>query len=176
MDESAEQYQRFELLVNEHHVRVRAFVRSLGVDTDWVDDIAQEAFMTAYREWSSFDPSRDFGKWVRGIAANIVRNEIRKHARRQRILNTELTDMLMHRHREATEDRAEPLAIDAIRACVGELGPASLKVVQGRYRDGLSAPELANLLGKSASAVRQMLVRIRRQLRACVEQRVATKA
>ncbi len=175
MGESAEQYHRFELLVSEHHVRVRAFVRSLGVDTDWVDDIAQEAFMTAYREWSSFDPSRDFGKWVRGIAANIVRNEIRKHARRQRILHTELTDLLLWRHREATEERVEPLAVDAIRACLGELAPASRKVVRGRYRDGLSAPELGSLLGKSAAAVRQMLVRVRRQLRICVEERLATE-
>ena len=71
----------FESLVVEHHVRVRAFVRSLGVAPDWVDDIAQEAFLTAYREWDSYDTSRDFGKWLRGIAANIVRNEIRKDAR-----------------------------------------------------------------------------------------------
>ena len=75
----------FELLVVEHHVQLRAFVRSLAVDPDWVDDIAQESFLTAYREWKSFDSTRDFGKWLRGIAANIVRNELRKDARRQRI-------------------------------------------------------------------------------------------
>jgi hypothetical protein len=35
------------------------------VDPDWVDDITQEAFLTAYWEWGSFDPSRDFGKCIR---------------------------------------------------------------------------------------------------------------
>ena len=45
----------FELLVVEHHVQVRAFGRSLGVDPEWVDDIAQEAFLTAYRDWKTFD-------------------------------------------------------------------------------------------------------------------------
>jgi len=64
----------FEALVNEHHIRVRAFVRSLGVDPDWVDDLAQEAFPSAYREWDSFDESRDFGRWIRGIALNLVRS------------------------------------------------------------------------------------------------------
>jgi len=34
----------FDLLVVEHHEQVRAFGRSLGVDPEWVDDIAQEAF------------------------------------------------------------------------------------------------------------------------------------
>jgi len=30
--------------VREHQAGLRAFVRALGVETDWVDDIAQEAF------------------------------------------------------------------------------------------------------------------------------------
>ncbi|MEO2017894.1 MAG: sigma-70 family RNA polymerase sigma factor [Fuerstiella sp.] len=161
----------FETLVIEHHVRVRAFVRSLGVDPDWVDDVAQESFLTAYREWTAFDQTRDFGKWVRGIAANIVRNELRKDARRQRILHTELAEILLQRHAEA-QVPVEPVTIDAIRECMGQLGPTSLEVVQGRYRDGITAPELARALGLSAANVRQMLVRIRRQIRQCVELRV----
>ena len=69
--------------------------------------------MIAYREWSSFDTSRDFGKWIRGIAANIVRNEICKHARRQRILHTELVKMLLGRDVEPDE-RTEPFAIETV--------------------------------------------------------------
>ena len=168
----------FEQLVLEHHVRIRAFVRSLGVDPDWVDDLAQEAFIVAFRGWDSFDQSRDFGKWVRGIAANLVRNEIRKHARRQRILHTELADLLVRRQQAALEDAAEPLALrlEIIRACLAKLSPAHRQIVQGRYRDGLSAPELADRLGKSAAGIRQTLTRVRRQLRVCVELRTAREA
>ena len=158
----------YEALVIEHHVRVRAFVRSVGADPDWVDDIAQEAFLTAYREFDSFDASRDFGKWVRGIAANIVRNEIRKDARRQRILHTELAELLLKRY-AATTEQVKPVAIEAVRRCVKELAPKSRQVVRGRYHDGLAAPQLAEQLGLSAANVRQMLVRIRRQIRQCVE-------
>jgi len=77
----------FDLLVLEHHVQVRAFGRSLGVEPEWVDDIAQEAFLTAYREWKTFDSTRGFGKWLRVIAANSVRDELGKNARRQRFSN-----------------------------------------------------------------------------------------
>lgn len=170
MHAAADLYREFEALVVEHHVRVRAFVRSLGVDRDWVDDIAQEAFLTAYREWDAYDRSRDFGKWVRGIAANIARNEIRKHARQRRILSTALTDLLTQRHGHA-DDVADPVSIDVIRACLGKLSPEHLTLVRGRYRDGLSATELAHRVGQSSAGVRQTLVRVRRQLRACVEQR-----
>ena len=85
----------FTELVREHHVPLRAFIRSLGVRPEWVDDLAQEAFLVAYQELSSFDADRDFGKWLRGIARNLVRNEVRKHARRQRILHGELTEHLL---------------------------------------------------------------------------------
>ena len=89
------QYEQFTDLVNQHQVRLRAFVRSLGTRQDWVDDIAQEAFLTAFNQWETFDQSRDFGKWVRGIAFNIIRNETRKDARRKRILHTDITWMLL---------------------------------------------------------------------------------
>jgi RNA polymerase sigma-70 factor (ECF subfamily) len=161
----------FEALVIEHHVRVRAFVRSLGVDPDWVDDLAQEAFLSAYRDWDSFDPSRDFGRWIRGIALNLVRNEIRKDARRRRILHAELTELLMRRLPDPPPEW-EPLTVDAVRACLEALAPASKQVVLHRYRDGESASHLAERLQTSAANVRQMLVRIRRQIKRCVETRV----
>ena len=59
----------------------------------------------------------------------------------------------------------------AIRACLDELAPTSRQVVLGRYRDGESAARLAERLGTSATNVRQMLVRIRRQIKRCVEVR-----
>jgi len=48
MTSSTKKQRRFEALVLDHHVGIRAFVRSLGVDPDWVDDIAQEAFLIAF--------------------------------------------------------------------------------------------------------------------------------
>jgi RNA polymerase sigma-70 factor (ECF subfamily) len=160
----------FEALVIEHHVRLRAFVRSLGVDPDWVDDLAQEALLSAYRDWDSFDESRDFGRWIRAIALNLVRNEIRKDARRRRILHTELTEVLLRRLPEHVE-RSEPVAVDVVRACLDALAPTSRQLVLGRYRDGESAAHLAEQLDTSTANIRQRLVRIRRQIKRCVEMR-----
>ncbi|MFT4687936.1 MAG: hypothetical protein ACJASX_004315 [Limisphaerales bacterium] len=40
----------------------------IGVQAGSVDDLAQEAFMGAFRELDRFDSSEDFGTWLRGIA------------------------------------------------------------------------------------------------------------
>ena len=131
---------------------------SLAVDPDWVDDVAQEAFLTAYREWKSFDNSRDFGKWLRGIAANIVRNELRKDARRQRILHTELAELLLDRQRDDRSE-TEPISIDTVRDCLEKLTARNRELVRARYRDGDTAERLAERFELSAANVRQLLAR-----------------
>ena len=173
MEDFLDRSRHFEELVHEHHVRVRAFVRSLGADPDWVDDLSQEAFIKAYNDWDSFDQSRDFGKWVRGIAANLVRNEIRKQSRRQRLLQSNLSELLLN-HRSEPEESNNPLTLDAIRDCLSKLSNAHRDLIRGRYHDGLTAPELADRLEKSAANVRQILVRIRRQIRLCVDQQLSS--
>jgi RNA polymerase sigma-70 factor (ECF subfamily) len=168
MEDARDRFDQFEPLVHEHHVRVRACVRSLGVDRDWVDDVAQEAFMEAFRKWDSFDHQRDFGKWVRGIAANIVRNEVRKRNRRQRLLNSDLAQSMLTSHLSKPEP-ASPVSLEAVQVCLAKLNADQRALIQGHYYDGLTSGELSDRLQKSAANVRQMLVRVRRQIRACIE-------
>jgi RNA polymerase sigma-70 factor, ECF subfamily len=175
MDSPSKHSNQFEPLVLEHHLRVRAFVRTLGVDADWVDDIAQEAFLKAYLDWESYDQTRDFGKWVRGIAANIVRNEIRKQARRQRILNSDLVKMILA---EGKGDLSnwDHLPLEVLKTCMSKLNQLNRTIVEYRYREGLNASEIAEQTEKSSANIRQMLLRIRRQLRLCVERQLALES
>ena len=164
----------FRQLVAQQHRQLRSFVRTLGVDPDWVDDLAQEVFLVAWRELDSFDPNRDIGKWLRGIARNLVRNELRKDQRRKRILNEGLTEILV-RSQESQRKAAnsEQYRMSALRDCVEQLAPKSRQIVAGRYSDGWKAPDLADHLGMTPGAVRQALMRIREQLKQCVELQMA---
>ena len=164
----------FTQLVAQQHHQLRSFVRTLGVAPDWVDDLAQEAFLVAWRERDSFDDRRDIGKWLRGIARNLVRNELRKDQRRKRILHEGLADLLV-RSQEGVEGATdwEQYRMSALRDCVEQLAPKSRQIVAGRYGDGWKAPDLADHLGMTAAAVRQALMRIREQLKQCIELRTA---
>jgi len=44
----------FEAVVREHQAGLRAFIRALGVDEAWVDDLAQETFILACRRLEDF--------------------------------------------------------------------------------------------------------------------------
>ena len=56
----------FEELVREHQGGLRAFIRALGTNETWVDDLAQEVFIIAYRKREQFRQMRIL---VNGYAA-----------------------------------------------------------------------------------------------------------
>ena len=53
-----------------------------GGRKDWADEIVQDTWLTAVRRVRRFDPRKgSFLAWLRGIAANLLRNELRKRRR-----------------------------------------------------------------------------------------------
>ena len=164
-------YNLFAGLVEEHQASLRVFVRSLGVEPDWVDDLAQDAFVVAFREMDSYDPVCDFGKWLRGIARNLVRNELRKQGRRRRILHEGLSQHLVE-FAENEESQFDVGQVSALRDCVEQLPNRSRELVRSRYYEGWNATVLADKFEMKAATIRQTLLRIRRQLYQCINQRV----
>lgn len=167
--------------VREHHAGLRGFVRSLGVDPLWVDDVAQEAFIVAYNRLDEYEHERDFGAWLRGIARNLVINERRKDARRKRILSDNLTDVLLATS-SAAEDEDDELGdrglarLQALRECIAELPAKSLGLLKARYENEESAQDIAESFEMKPPAVRKALERVRTALRKCMEEKIGRHA
>src|SRR2546425_12489481 len=65
----------------EHQVSLRAFIGSLLRDRHARDDVFQEVALILWNEFARYDPSRSFGAWARGIAANKVMQRWRQDTR-----------------------------------------------------------------------------------------------
>jgi RNA polymerase sigma-70 factor, ECF subfamily len=162
----------FEGLVREHQASLRAFVRALGVDEAWVDDVAQEAFIVAHRRFAEFQAGTDFGKWVRTIARNLAVNERRKEARRSRLVPAVIADLLLRHEDEVDADFAGlgiGRMITSLKDCVGRLTPRSQELIRRRYTAGETALALAREFGMKPDALRQALLRIRLTVKKCIE-------
>jgi RNA polymerase sigma-70 factor (ECF subfamily) len=160
-----------ETLVKEHQVGVRAFLRSLGVGEAWVDDLAQETFLVAYRKLDEWERDRDAGYWLRGIARRLAANELRKAARRSRLLAGGLADLLIE-HADPEHAARASEWLEALRACLQELPETGRELLQLRYADGEQAEALAARLQTRADTLRQRLLRWRRVVKSCVERRM----
>jgi len=162
-------------LVREHQSALRGFIRALGVEAVWVDDLAQETFIVAYRRYETFESQKDFGKWLRGIARNLVANERRREARHARLLDGPFTDLLLEAQSNAApEDTIEThRVIQAMNDCVGQLPERSRELLRQRYQGDDNATVLSALFRMSPDAIRQSLVRIRALVKQCIEKKLA---
>lgn len=158
--------------VRQEQSRLRAFVRSLGVRPEAVDDLAQDALVLAFEKLDDFDREEDFGAWVRGIARRLVANARRKESRRQQIISEHLAEFLgeaevAHPLAEAGDER-----LPALNECVEQLPERSRQVLHWRYFEEQSPGAIGSRLERSANDVRQMLFRLRRVLLECVERKL----
>lgn len=165
--------------VEREQSRLRAFVRSLGVRAEAVDDLAQDTLIVAYEKRASFDHSADFGRWIRGIARKMVANSIRKDARRSKILSDPVSEILI----QATTPDVHPLellmpnkrdhSLSALADCLASLPERSKQLIHLRYFERQSPGAIAGQLERSSNDIRQALFRLRRALLKCIEERIA---
>ncbi|WP_052573416.1 sigma-70 family RNA polymerase sigma factor [Haloferula sp. BvORR071] len=166
-----ERDQQIEEAVRAHHSGLRYFIRSLGVNEAWVDDLAQETFLIAHRKWEELNHPDNARSWFRQIARNLVMNELSKAGRRQRLLDEKITGLLV----AAEPDSPAPgdlqdteIRHEALRQCLDRLAPNVRKVISARYYDDRNATEIGDQLSMNPAAVRKMLFLARKTLADCL--------
>ncbi len=125
---------------------------------DAADDVVQETWLTAVRRIRSFDPDRGpFAAWLRGIAANLLRNRFRKARPPSVRLEIELP---------VTDDAARRDRAERVAEALARLPEHYEAVLRAKYVDRLSVNEIAAGRGESAKAVESLLTRAREAFRA----------
>ncbi|MBN1676428.1 MAG: sigma-70 family RNA polymerase sigma factor [Kiritimatiellae bacterium] len=166
----------FTELVRLHQSRVRAYVASHVRDKTIVDDIAQEAFIAAYRTLDTYRGDSPLSTWLIGIARYRVLRYQRAWMRRSRHEAAPLDEALAEwRMAEAEQAGAarEDVRITALLECVEELPREQARLLTQHYVEGRKTHEIADALKKNASTVRVTLMRIRTALRQCIDRRLA---
>ncbi len=141
------------------------------------DEVAQEAFIAAYRRLDEFTTGTKFHSWLFTIARYQLMTET---TRRRRIADyhsrfaPELIDRELERRAEteAPEELVEKL--DALRGCLSETGEKARELLAWRYDDGIPLSEMAERTGRSVGAIKKNLFKIRQQLQECIERKTAT--
>jgi RNA polymerase sigma-70 factor (ECF subfamily) len=137
-----------------------------------VDELAHETFVFAYRNIHKFTPGTSLRAWLRAIAANKIRAEVERYCREQ----SNRLGYVEHRLIElaaAQPDEQTEREVAAMQECLKTVPDHSRQLLTLKYRDDCSAQEMAERLARSVPWIRTTLFRIREQLRACIETRLA---
>jgi RNA polymerase sigma-70 factor (ECF subfamily) len=141
-------------------------------DLKTTEELVQQAFVDAYLHLDQYRIGEDFGAWVRAIARNLVRMELRRRGREERRLEL-YREALADRLRDDDAARHEERLEEALRKCRQTLPEHGARVLDLRYGQALDFEEIARSLGRSVEATRQLLSRLRLMLRDCLRKGMA---
>jgi RNA polymerase sigma-70 factor, ECF subfamily len=158
----------FDLLVLKYQNRIIKLVSRYVRDQSDAQDIAQEAFLKAYRALPNFRGDSAFYTWLYRIAINTAKNYVVSLSRRPaeaRIENSDGDQMLIE---DMQQDVATPenilLADEIKRTIVDAMDelPEDLRVaITLREVDGLSYEEIAEAMDCPIGTVRSRIFRAR---------------
>jgi RNA polymerase sigma-70 factor (ECF subfamily) len=124
--------------------------RRLGLSESAADDAAQDSFVLAHARWHEFEGRSSRRSWLIGIAINVARNyRRREHKPHDPLHEQELID----RHPNPEERQLSRERLRRLDALLDRLTDKKREVFVLAEIEGMTAPEMASLLGVEPATV-----------------------
>ena len=158
----------YDLLVLKYQQRVINLVSRFVRNQSDAQDIAQEAFIKAYRALPNFRGDSAFYTWLYRIAVNTAKNYLAVQSRRPRASDHDVSEIEQIEGDHALKDHATPenlLLRDELQATILsaiENLPEDLRsAIMLREVEGLSYEEIASVMACPIGTVRSRIFRAR---------------
>jgi len=155
----------FEKLLMLHKEKVRNLIFLTLNDSEFVDDIFQDVFISVYKKLDEFRFESKFTTWLYRITVNKCRDYLRK--KRVRSIFVPIQDTHENVHSSGIHQDIDIPGL--VQKAIKRL-PEKLKTpLVYRDIDGLSYNEIAELLGCEVGTVKSRIFRARESLKALLE-------
>jgi RNA polymerase sigma-70 factor (ECF subfamily) len=158
----------FEQIVRRYQRPILTLLIRMTGDAGLAEDLAQEAFVKAFRNLAAFDTTRRLSSWLFRIAHNTAIDALRR-ARPE----TVSIDAVPGEADDAVAALARPPAADpvererlgsALQSALARLRPAWRAALVLRYEEGLPFDEIGQVLGIPEATARSHVHRARKDL------------
>ena len=144
----------FELLVRTYANQVYHIVLPLVHRREDAQDVAQEAFIKAYRNIESFRGDSGIGTWLCAIALNAARDHLRKNIPEPR-------DTTLEETRDPSDAYAKKDAQILLREALSQISIDEKEIIVLKDLNGFSYAEIAETLSIEIGTVKSRLSRAR---------------
>jgi RNA polymerase sigma-70 factor, ECF subfamily len=134
----------FSELMRRHRQWVCALMRAFVHDPEQAEDLAQEAFCRVYRYAGDYTAQGSFVPWLKRIAANLAKDELRKQRKATLVSLTEIEETLV------SDKRSDPMAAlasgvmrEELRAAIQRLPDEQRLALVMHYFGDMSLPDIA---------------------------------
>jgi len=161
----------FDLLVIKYQSKVRSIISRLlnkGIYRNDIEDVAQEAFIKAYRALPNFRGDSAFYTWLYRIAINTAKNHLLANGRQPQGIDTEIEEAEQFDFAYGLRENETPESIahsEQLKKCIHDsingLSNELRTAITLREFDGLSYEEIAEILDCPVGTVRSRIFRAR---------------
>lgn len=144
----------FEQLVILHQRRVLSLAQRLLLNREAARDASQEVFLRVYQKLHTVDEQREFSSWLYRIVVNVCFDVLRRSKQ------TLPLDLVSNQRDNAPDPEQSAAAVQekqVLQAALQTLSPRERAAVILADFEGLSAPEVAQILRVSPGTVRSQL-------------------
>lgn len=154
----------FSELVRRHQHVVFNVAQRYMRDMCLAEDMAQEAFLKAFRLLRGFRGECSFRSWMYRVTSSVCLTELNRRRRRG--------EVEFEPHHDVRAEGSEPTDTDfaeQIRACIPRLPERYATIITLYYLQGVSYEDIAQALEIPMGTLKTWMFRARRQLRRIVE-------
>jgi RNA polymerase sigma-70 factor (ECF subfamily) len=154
----------YTVLYQRYADRVYARLTQLIGPSSEREDLLQQVFLELYRALPRFRAESSIGTFIHGIAVHVALDHLRRRGRRpQHFMAVELDELIdgSPTPEDCTRRRSE---LGQVLALLDQVKPANRLAFALVAIAGLSLDEAAELVGTNADAIKQRVLRTRREL------------
>lgn len=170
---AAGSHEAFDELVRRHQARIFNLARALAGDDGEAEDLAQEAFIRAWRAIGRFRGESAFRTWLYRVALNVIHSHLARRSRRRIVWGwwdrAHTPEPRSPKGERGADLEADVARRDAIDRALATLPPDLRTAVTLRDIDGLEYKEIAAVLGVPIGTVMSRIFRARSRLRPLLE-------
>lgn len=157
---------QFDTLVSRHRNQVFRFILKFINNPVHAEDLAQDTFLAAFQNLSTFQGNAKFSTWLLGIARNKVMNDINRAGKRRSQM---VSDDVLQKHQSSQDSPLEVAEkkehFTILKEALEQLEPDLREVLVAVSMEGLSYEAVAQLQQIPVGTVKSKLYRARMTLK-----------
>jgi len=161
---------RFIAALTRHQPALEAFCHAQLARRQDAQEALQATCVKLWEKSADWDPDTEFLPWAFAVARFTVLSLLRDRMRDRLVFDEDVVLAMAEETEIASakfEDRRE-----ALGSCLQKLKTEQRGLLQEHYMAGRTVRELSSVTGRSESAVKMILLRLREQLGDCIERQL----
>lgn len=152
----------YALIIERYQQKLQSTLSFYCTNEHEVEYFLHETFVKAYTRLKKFNCDYPFFPWLKTIALNLIRDEIRS----RKSLSEDAREFLLN---QLSTDQISEHKLEILKNCIGELESSQQEILKLRYWAKNGIDELAQKLSRKPSALKMQLLRIRESLKRCMK-------